>query len=177
MVIKLQPQPEANLKADFAAVKATTTSSFIKDVKDMVLYKAEVNQQPDAIAYWIGRLEIEGQADMYVAYMIVRPIQSPGLKGLEVIRSWIEPNLRGQGIYSVLLKAAASEGNGAHILVSDREGMTPDAYRAWENVSGFHKKFYDVKNGLTVEESDVPANEKYTPFGQGENWWYLLIPA
>lgn len=123
---------------------------------------------PDARAYWIGNF-----TDGCVAYLIVEQFGLPGLRGQQAIRGWVANDLRGKGLFSMLMLAASA----GSCLISDRDGMTEDAHNAWMNAKGYSRHYYDQHRMELVEPPEVPDLEKFTTDPAGRRWLLVLTPS
>ncbi len=133
MVAKISPIDEAILRENSNALLRTDSELI------------------EAIGYWIGTsTECKG-------YLIVRPFGLPSIFGVEAIRGWVEPALRGIGVFSKLRTAAAANG----VLGSDREGMTEDAFRSWIGSRGFSHCYFDQQCMWWVAISRTRNREIY----------------
>lgn len=73
-----------------------------------------------------------GDADVAHAWLFIRPISLGSSRGFEAYGLYTEPAERGKGYAPFLLEVALHE---CGPLISDREGMTDEAYGLWVKAS------------------------------------------
>jgi GNAT superfamily N-acetyltransferase len=107
--------------------------------------------------YWIGSMS--GGNVGFHAYLILVPRSLGQLDFLETKRAWVEEAYRRQGLGTRLLEAAAAK----YPLLSDRDGMTREAFAQWESAQGFRRRWWDDQNKDFVADSSVPVSERLSP--------------
>ena len=166
MVYKLTDQADTEFVKSIAAFHLDH-SRFIRRLDDaptMSLWECAINQHPDATGYWVGAGEV------FHAFLVVRPVSLLSLQVLEALRAWVEPEMRGKGLFSTLMKEA-SRGTP---LLSDRDGMSPAAFKIWSQSSS--KRWYDMHNHCYVEEQSIPTEDRYSAWENARRWQIILTP-
>ena len=166
MVERIPDRCEATSCCEFSAL-LSKNSEQVGEHSGFPIWKCGVNERPDAIGYWIGRLP------EFYSFLVVEPMTLGGESVLEAIRGWSDSERRGSGLFSTLLRTAT---RGGQSLVSDRDGMTSSAYEAWIHASGFSRKYFDTKVNQMVEVDDVPVEDRFTHWAQGKRWLLVLKP-
>ncbi|KAK42867.1 hypothetical protein BG58_37735 [Caballeronia jiangsuensis] len=166
MVAKLPDQPDTEFITSFSAFDRVH-SCLIRPLNGeptMSLWECAINQRPDATGYWIGAGEV------FHAFLVAQPLSLSGMHFLEVLRAWVEPDMRGKGLFSTLMKEASRRTP----LLSDREGMSRAAFAIWSRSPG--KRWYDMKNHCYVEEQSIPAEDKYG-YWEDARRWQIVLPS
>jgi hypothetical protein len=166
MVERIPDRSEATACCEFSAL-LSHHSERVGEYKGLPIWKCGVNQRPNAIGYWIGNLP------EFYSFLVVEPITLGGVSVLEAVRGWSDPERRGHGLFSTLLRTATREGVS---LVSDRDGMTESAHTAWIRASGFSRKYFDTKENQMAEIESVPPEDRFTHWAQGKRWLLVLNP-
>ncbi|MCS3390651.1 hypothetical protein NX868_04825 [Burkholderia thailandensis] len=130
----------------------------------MQLWKCPINERPNATGYWVGK------DDVFHAFLVVEPVMLETRQVLEALRAWVDPEMRGKGLFSTLMREA-SKGTP---LLSDREGMTMAAFQIWSQSRG--KRWYDMVNHCYVEEESIPAEDRYSFWDDAKRWQLILTP-
>lgn len=133
---------------------------------DATLRRCGVNQQPEAIAYYIAN------GDNIVAYFIVKKRCWQNFKGFEACRSWVWPDFRKKGLIQLLRKTAA----GSLCLISDPEGMTVAAYESWIKDTNFDHSFFQLQSYEYADSTEIEENEKFAEGALGGKWQLVLTP-
>lgn len=137
-----------------------------RDLQSPELWSGPVKDHPEMTAYWYSL------DDHVLGYVMVRPLALLNLLGREVVRGWVSQDMRGRGLFARLL-VAASEGQN---LISDRDGMTRDAYLAWLRVKGLVLGYYDQWAMGRVEANSMPTPDTFSRGPTGSRWLMVLSP-
>ena len=169
MVLRAPAQPEADMLGYARDLKFAMSELLRQDAfgPGACMWKCPTHT-PEGIGFWIG--SVSGDNVEIHAYLALIPRLLGSLPVLEAKKGWTDEAWRRKGLGSALLREAAK----AAPLQSDTDGMTDMAFAQWQAITGFKRRWWDAQGKCFVEESDVPSQDRLTPFENGRRWVIVL---